>query len=590
MERAVRAALALGSDEAVREALEQVATRPYFSAFTWLWAPALARRNRVMFRPFILSLFGREALDGKGDAFDPWRGPTAGPLQALLDEADAADDIELTRRLYGWKLAGRRDGDAWWRGDVVRRFRAAGSPAARHAALAKADPGSRELDPASALALWQIDRAAARRFLLAHLPWRPSRTAWQPLLDASHDDPEFHFELYRKAADPASWRADVLALPATPEIAAELERRHPAMWDLAPAEVFHDLLESHGDAAVPYVKRHTASIRPGPAGSDRELSRLLALAIGRGWLDLWAALLRTSATRERFDAEVRALVRAGDRALLALIPGRGREFHGAGWSFATTQALTDATACALYAAYPDLVRGPYRVHITPQWSESYPELARAAIAAGDGDLVDTLASRVVVVPGHGASGTAAIEVLAAHYAALPEATFVTRAANALSRIPALTIWSYRGLVDGNRLARLLFEHAPARYLADGAAVRDLLESPQIHVQRLGFRALAGDDPRAVAIAAACVDLLQATLLRRMRAADRRPALAALRAAARHDEATARTLLARMRDALALPDRHYPVEDLVGVIASVLHHWPALRGAREQPVVYGAEAT
>src|SRR5262249_7132221 len=156
-------------------------------------------------------------------------------------------------------------------------------------------------------------------------------------------------------------------------------------------------------------------------------------------LDLWAVLLRTSATRELFDAEVRRLVRAGDRARLALIPGRGREVHGIGWSFAVTHALTDDTACELYARHAALVRGPYRLPVTPGWGESFPGLARAAIAAGDSDLVDYLASRVATGQGHGPSQAAAIEALAAHYEGLAEAAFVTRAATALSRIPAFVI-------------------------------------------------------------------------------------------------------------------------------------------------------
>jgi hypothetical protein len=117
-------------------------------------------------------------------------------------------------------------------------------------------------------------------------------------------------------------------------------------------------------------------------------------------------------------------------------------------------------------------------------------------------------------------------------------------------------------------------------------VRDLLESPQIHVQLLAFRILGQDDPRAAAIAAEHVDLLQATLLRKLHAKSRKLAFAALRAAASHDETTARQLLVRMRDALGLPEKRYPTEELVGLIGFVLQRWPALRNGREQPVIYG----
>src|ERR1041384_8021315 len=143
MERGIRAALALTSDEAVRVELERLAMLPQFGGFTWLWAPAVATRNRVMFRPIILSAFDRNALDGQGKSFDPWKGGTAAALQAMLDEADRLDDVELTRRLYGWMIETRPDRNAWWRKDLVKRFRAATTPAPRPAAPPKGGPGPR---------------------------------------------------------------------------------------------------------------------------------------------------------------------------------------------------------------------------------------------------------------------------------------------------------------------------------------------------------------------------------------------------------------------------------------------------------------
>jgi len=49
--------------------------------------------------------------------------------------------------------------------------------------------------------------------------------------------------------------------------------------------------------------------------------------------------------------------------------------------------------------------------------------------------------------------------------------------------------------------------------------------------------------------------------------------------------TARLILDRAKDALQLPDVRYPKEKLLGLIAQIIHRWPELRGAREQPVVY-----
>ena len=557
---------------------------------TWLWAPAIAARNRVRFRPFILSHFSRDTIDRNGRAFDVWQGETGATLQRWLDEVDAADDIELTKRLFTWKLERSGAMEAAWHAELVRRFTAAPTPAARHTALAKIDGRDLTLDGPTALALWELDRLAAQPFILAHLPWRAERTAWLPLLARAREvDPKFHFALYRQLVDETQWRADVLALPVSPDIGTELERRHPAMYWLAgAADVFHAVLEKQGAPAIAYVARHADKVSQRSTwlgkAEGKGLPELLELANARGWLPLWATLLRTSASRELFDREIARLVKSGARDRLALIPGRGREINLPGVSFAAVHALTDATACALYARYPELVRGPYRLHVAPTWSEAFPGLARAAIAAGDDDLVDFFASRVALQQGQAA---ATAEALAAHYEQLPEAAFVPRAATALSRMPAHAIWSYDTLLKTNALARLLFERSTALYLADTAAVRDLLESPQIHVQALAFRILGATDPRTIAIAAAHADLLQATLLRRLHRRTRLLAFAALRNAARHDEPTARFLLGRMRDALGFPEKRYPREELVGLVGEILHRWPALRGPREQPVIYGA---
>jgi hypothetical protein len=144
MDAAVRSlfASATGDDVALRDKLEALAQKPHFAEFTWFWGPALSQRNRVLFRPFILSNFSSVALNAKGVFFDAWKDETAAPLERWLQSVDAADDVELTRRLYGWRLQHtpwkKRVGT--WREDVVQRFSAAQSRASRFTALAKVTP------------------------------------------------------------------------------------------------------------------------------------------------------------------------------------------------------------------------------------------------------------------------------------------------------------------------------------------------------------------------------------------------------------------------------------------------------------------
>ena len=63
------------------------------------------------------------------------------------------------------------------------------------------------------------------------------------------------------------------------------------------------------------------------------------------------------------------------------------------------------------------------------------------------------------------------------------------------------------------------------------------------------------------------------------------AFGALANAARASEDAARKVLDKARQALVLPDKRYPKEELVGMIGRVIHAWPALRGPREMPVIY-----
>lgn len=598
-------------DEALRARLEALAQEPRFRDFTWSWGPRLAQRSRVLFRPFILSNFSAGALSPKGEWFDPWKKDPA-PLEAWLTACDAADDVELTRRLWTWRLASQpwKQQAALWRAEVLRRFAGAASPAARHTALAKVDSGWMRLDAPTALALYARDAAAARPFINSHLPYfgwmGEKRKDWLPLLERTRGDEDFHFELYRRLIDEPQWQADVRALARSVTdpraLDAELERRHPAGALTAIAEVFLELLRARRADALPYVQRHLASVAPRWTMLGRReakaLPELLALSNQEGWLELWAGLVRTCGTPALFDGEVRRLVRAATtsdpapKRRLLLIAGHGREANFPGISFAQVQPLEEATALELYARFPGLVGGPFRLHVAPGWHQAYPELIRAALEARDDELVDFFAARAGIEQLHGQAAAGwqeALSLLCAHFEQLPEAEFVRRAASALSRMPAYAVWSYDRLLESNPLARLLFERSTGLYLQDGGALRDLLESPQIHVQVLAFRVLARREPRAVALAAANLDLLQATLLRPLHRRTRLLAFEALANAAEHDADSARRLLARLRDALGLPEQHYPHEELVGLVARVLHRWPALRGPAEAPRVYGAPA-
>jgi hypothetical protein len=231
------------------------------------------------------------------------------------------------------------------------------------------------------------------------------------------------------------------------------------------------------------------------------------------------------------------------------------------------------------------------MHVASSWNASYPKLIEVAIQNEDTDLLDYFASRAamqLVTWGDRKDWNLALDRLTKHYEALPDSAFVQRASNALSYMPAFAISGYDSLLRGNALSRLLFERSTPLYLSNPKAVRDLLESPQIHVQLLAFRILSTSDDRAFQTAAQNQDLLQATLLRPLHRRSRIWAFEAIYHAACHDEQTATFLLKKMRDALSLPDKKYPKEELVELIAKVLCKWPSLRMDSEQPVIFGSD--
>ncbi|NTX02653.1 gliding motility protein [Myxococcus sp. CA040A] len=626
MEAAIRSALARRqSDLELRAELESLARRPRFQSFPWLWGPALHVRDRVLFRPLILSWLVPVNVTASGKLFDPWKSEYAAALETWLSDADRADDVAVFRKLYGWKLQGLgKLQEAVWREDVTRRFRGAKTRGARHLELSKVEQPLLRLDEATALELDAVDPEAARPFIRQHLPftqntWSPSKKPlpmWGTYRERlfARGDTEQAWTVYRRLVSEETWRRDVMALTesvkAPDALVRELGEHHPEFAPTMAAHVFVELVEKRGRDVVPYVLENLRSVFPRWAGrtsihgvkNAKALPELLELCRVRGWEDVWAAALRTSSTEETFDTEVRKLVKDADRdepvarRRLLQVAGAGAEWNLPGLGFARVLPLKDATAVAMYERFPELMRGPFRMHVASGWHAAYPELVARALEQRDEELLDFIASRAATqfVPEHGADKrqkewTRVLDALAEHYEKLPKegGVFARRAANALGAVPAFSIWDFDRLLMRNRLTRLFFQRSDDFYLADPLAVRDLLEAPQIHVQALAFRLLGRDSPRARALAMLNLDLLQATLLRPLHRRTRHAAFAALANAALHDVEAARMLLPRMRDTFALPDKRYPKEALVELLAKVLTRWPELRGPSETPRVFSA---
>lgn len=594
------------TDADLRAELEELARQWAFPGFTWLWGPELYRRNRVLFRTFILNHFGTSLYLGKW-RWQPvaWKGPTGDALERWLAEVDRHDDVELFRRLYPWKMqgAGQRPDQDRIRADLLRRFEAA-TPAGRALVLAKFNIWL-ELNEEQAVRLYTIDTSAGP-YLLQHLPSRwgwggEKRTLWNSLVQLARQrgDQAFAMRLYRRQVPVEQWEKDALALCRTEadstNLCSQLNDHHPEGWGLELGARLEKLIEARGRDVVPYVLKHLKDVWPrwyGKAG----YGRLLALAYSRGWWDLWSGLLRISAKPEDWNKAAGNLI--AERTLpdaevtrrLLLLTGVSREWNFGGFSMAQVQQLDDSTAVSLYGRFPDLVRGPFKLHLQTGFWNSLPKLIRRVLDANDETLIDFLASRLVNrgknLWGQG-NPLADAEPLADYFEKLRKDQpdqFAGRAANVLTQVPAYTLWAYGRTVHDNRLARLLLERSLDSFLTDPRALRDLVEASEIHVQHLAYRVLGLDDDRARTAAGDNLDILLGTLLRPLHRTTRLAAFGALRNAANSPE-NARRILERARDAMALPDKKYPKEALVDLIGQLLHRWPELRSAREMPVIY-----
>ncbi|HZZ79009.1 MAG TPA: hypothetical protein VFE62_10850 [Gemmataceae bacterium] len=599
------------NDERLRDHLEGIRRDLALPGLTWFWGPELYRRNRVVFREFILAHFSDTERAGAWQwRRTPWK-RYADRLQSWLEEARRNRDVMLVRRLLRWKFAKEPwgiDDDAWCR-ELRQCYQAAKTPATEGIVLDEFDDWF-QLDEATALALYSTNRACSK-FLLKHLPTRYSfwghekREPWRQIIDAALDagDEELAFALYRRQIDVAEWQRDIEKLAGkisdADRLNDELAKRHPEGWGLKLGDGILSLLRRCGRDVLPYVRSKLESIVGGWYASEPE--PFLAMARERGWWDLWAAVVRTTSNPKVFNVEVARVLddvqlRDDQRVeRLRALAGVSQEWNWSGIGFARVHSLEDRLAVLLYQRYPKLVRGPFKPNIVPTWWQGGPELLKAAQAAADDELVDLLASRYVTRVGYGFGGEqhnlGIAQDLAVAFQTMrerDESLFARRAANILTQVPAFSIFHYDQLLRTNGLARLLFVRSFPAYLSVPDAVRDLIEGSEVHVQMLAYRVLAQDDERARKIAVESMEILLGTLLRPLHRKTRLAAFGALANAATSDCATATKILRRARDAMRLPDKKYPKEQLVGLIGQILHAWPDLRGPRERPVIYGLQ--
>ncbi|HQK21218.1 MAG TPA: hypothetical protein PLJ27_27385, partial [Polyangiaceae bacterium] len=348
----------LDDRELLKEIEQLAASDPFrFPGFSHLWAPELYRRNRFIFREFILyrsNAFGDHGYyDDRGNLFNPWSATeTRKTLEELLDQCGKDNEVRLFRRLYEESIGGSWRGAETWRTDLKNAFLSAADDRQRRVALEKYDLPSAWLDEPTALALYQRSPSLCSAFILAHAPtnlsslWGKPRGPWHQLrqLATEKGDIDFEQKLFRLQATEQQWAERVRSISpiASPQQRVDsLDRIHPPTTPRNATQVYYELLTTHGSDVLPYVMKHL-DLRGHAywSGNLKGLDKLIQLAWDNGWLALWAGLLRNSDEASYNRAITNLLDDQGSlgeyetKRRLLLLAGLGQEMNHPGFGLA----------------------------------------------------------------------------------------------------------------------------------------------------------------------------------------------------------------------------------------------------------------
>ena len=402
-------------------------------------------------------------------------------------------------------------------------------------------------------------------------------------------DEELALAVFRAVADEAMWATEVKRLLATdlpPEqLVAALRRRHPtSVWQFD-ARVLADVVQRCGAAAIPYLEQDVLRWIRG------DTRRLLDAVRNTGDEPAYWRLFLRVADPARWNAELRSLLQAplDDAALVAALQPRIPTARDSWWQ------LEDDVALALYRRHPAAAR-PLLERLV---REPAPALWAAAEASGDEELLDLLsfrslercnrlAWRAFPTPSQqrwskpDRKAAAELERLSApvlarfdRLAADSPERYVRHAAEILSYLEPFELWSFgRGRLHNPILAALADRHHEA-WLASSAAMRELLESPNIFVQILGLERLATGGTDAARRTVENLRLLRALLFGRARVGTKKLVLACLEWAARQDPAAAAAVLPLLGEAVDVRGKR--AVDLRAMVSLVRLRYAAVEG-------------
>jgi hypothetical protein len=504
------------NDEALAQELDTLVKDPDFSQSADLWAPALYDRDPRYFAPFL----ARNLTAMQADV-----------IKTLLPRMAADGQRDLFIALYRVAI-----NEADWNADLSAQAQTlATDDALAQAVRLRADvPAAYALGEDLALVLYQRIPTVFAQVLLAHvLPgydWQNSRQrAYQELRQAAkaRADDAVYWRIFRVFADTSEWTVEMMRLAQQPiapaDITQELaKRRLDQPLNMDPA-VLVTFLDRYGTALIPFVDANLdwfgrlnadllleAIERMGDAG----LLRRVFFRFGN--LTLWNKRVRAVVEATPDDATLAV-------ALQAWLPPT-MQLQRRNWWLEADLALR------LYQRNPDLFRDfvQQTLHnpLIALFDEAEDHQDEALLDAITFGFIDQLATTISTTfpyqktlaladfgdqqRGWVQDWTQAITDRFARLYAQSPATYVRHAATILRRGMG-SAWKLRDDTTLHPVAYLCQQHHAA-WVASSAAMRDLLETPDLQVLELAVTLLGQGGPDAAQRVVEELPVLQALLL------------------------------------------------------------------------------
>jgi hypothetical protein len=397
-------------------------------------------------------------------------------------------------------------------------------------------------------------------------------------------DDDFAWALYRKTVTVRKWADDVRDLcqqaTSSQALTLELEKRHPEGLDSGQKgevqEVLLHLLETNRALVTPYALLNISLFEP----------KHLEIFRQKVYPELWAAALFQPGSRSsRPKAELPVLLnsRLPDSSIRLHLEAFFKNSYACDSRYHRHALnLADSLIAQIYKRFPDLLRGRAKRFISSIPRDlPYEGLTELIFKANDEELIDYLASRIMCFP-HNKKELEKRYI--DYYDALRNANapkFTSRLLNILLDTPESDA-DYRwvsALKEQNPLA--IFIHDCASTLAPS-----LFNGQTPYLTQIARQVTVKGALKDPVVLENHRQTLLPSLLKPTEKKDRIQSFDLL-GKLPNDEPSAHLILDRAREAMALAEPSYPKAALLTLIARLLHRWPNLRHAQENPVIYEA---